>query len=94
MAEQKSESGEPSSSGETSVTLRAVVDRIEDGNVAVLMIDNDDDTQMQLDIPRVLLPSKSDEGTHLRITIKIDKESRSDTAERVKALREKLLKGK
>lgn len=93
MAKQESES-QASPTGETAVTLRAVVDRIEDGDIAVLMIDSDDDTQTQLDIPRALLPSETEEGAHLRITIKLDKESRSDTATRVKSLREKLLKGK
>ncbi|MCP9495216.1 MAG: DUF3006 domain-containing protein [Pyrinomonadaceae bacterium MAG19_C2-C3] len=90
MANQESESPE---SGKTSVTLRAVVDRIEDGDIAVLMIDADN-TQTQLDIPRALLPSETEEGAHLRITIKLDGESRADTTARIRSLREKLLKGK
>ncbi len=88
MAKQESES-QASSTGDTSITLRATVDRIEDGDIAVLMIGEDE--QMQLDVPRALLPPATDEGAHLRITIKLDRESRNETAARVKNLREKLL---
>ena len=80
-----------SKTGDTSITLRAVVDRIEDGDLAVLMVGEDEQTQ--LDVPRAMLPPATDEGAHLRITIKLDREARSATADRVKALQEKLRKG-
>jgi hypothetical protein len=68
--------------------LRAEIDRIEDGGMAVLMVGGDGKTQ--LDVPVSLLPEGASDGDHLRITITLDKESREAAAGRVKRLRDKL----
>ncbi len=58
---------EPASQTAT-VTLRAVVDRIEDGDVAVLMIDAGDN-QTQLDLPCHLLPASDNIITESNVKI-------------------------
>jgi hypothetical protein len=68
--------------------IRAEIDRIEDGKMAVLLVG--DDGKTQLDFPRALLPEGATDGDHLRITISIDKGSRDETAARVKKLQDKL----
>jgi hypothetical protein len=68
--------------------FRAEIDRIEDGEVAVLMVG--DDGKTQVDVPVSLLPEGAADGDHLRITITLDKESRDAAAGRVKRLQDKL----
>lgn len=68
--------------------IRAEIDRIEDGEVAVLMVG--DDGKTQVDVPVSLLPEGAADGDHLRITITLDKESREDASGRVKRLQDKL----
>ncbi|HWT04085.1 MAG TPA: DUF3006 domain-containing protein [Pyrinomonadaceae bacterium] len=68
--------------------IRAEIDRIEDGRVAVLMVG--DDGKTQVDVPASLLPEGAAGGDHLRITITLDKESRDASAARVKRLQDKL----
>lgn len=68
--------------------IRAEIDRIEDGKVAVLMVGDDGETQ--LDVPVSLLPEGAADGDHLRITITLDKESREAASSRVKRLQDKL----
>jgi hypothetical protein len=68
--------------------IRAEIDRIEDGDVAVLIIGDDRKTQM--DVPVSLLPEGAADGDHLRISITLDKESREASAARVKRLQDKL----
>ncbi|MCA1556899.1 MAG: DUF3006 domain-containing protein, partial [Acidobacteria bacterium] len=47
-----------------SVEVRAVVDRIEDGDIAVLSLD--DEAKTQLDVPRKRLPKDANsDGDHL-----------------------------
>jgi hypothetical protein len=70
--------------------IRAEINRIEDNEMAVLMIG--DDGKTQLDVPLSLLPEGASDGDHLRISISIDKESRDSAASRVKSLQEKLAK--
>ena len=67
--------------------LRAEIDRIEDGDVAVLMVG---DGKTQVDVPVSLLPEGAAEGDHLRIGITLDKESREAAADRVKRLQDRL----
>ena len=67
---------------------RAEIDRIEDGDVAVLLVG--DDGKTQVDVPVSLLPEGAAEGDHLRLTITLDKESRAASAARVKRLQDKL----
>lgn len=68
--------------------LRAEIDRIEDGGVAVLIIGGDAKTQV--DVPASLLPEGAADGDHLRISITLDKESRDAASARVKRLQDKL----
>ena len=68
--------------------IRAEIDRIEDGEMAVLMVGDDGKTQM--DVPVSLLPEGASDGDHLRITITLDKESRAAASDRVKRLQDKL----
>lgn len=68
--------------------IRAEIDRIEDNEMAVLLVGDDEKTQ--LDVPLALLPEGASDGDHLRITFSIDKESRKAAASRVKRLQEKL----
>lgn len=68
--------------------IHAVIDRIEDGGVAVLLLD--DDKKTQVDFPASLLPDGSSDGDHLRITISRDAPLRAAAEERVKKLQERL----
>jgi hypothetical protein len=68
--------------------LHAAIDRIEDNEMAVLLIGDDEKTQV--DVPLALLPDGATDGDHLTITISLDKESRDATANRVKKLQDKL----
>jgi hypothetical protein len=68
--------------------LRAEIDRVEDGGVAVLFIG--DDRETQVDVPASLLPEGAADGDHLRITITLDKESRGAASSRAKRLQDKL----
>jgi len=68
--------------------IRAAIDQIEDGGMAVLSVGDDEKTK--IDIPVSLLPEGASDGDHLRITISIDKESREASASRVKKLQDKL----
>ena len=69
---------------------RGVIDRIEDGGTAVVLVGEDE--SVKLDLPAALLPAGAADGDHLTITVKLDKESRKEAEERVKALQEKLEK--
>jgi hypothetical protein len=68
--------------------VRAVVDRIEDNEMAVLLVG--DDGKTQLDVPLALLPEGISDGDHLRITFSLDKASKDETGARVKKLQDKL----
>ncbi|MER3426768.1 MAG: DUF3006 domain-containing protein [Pyrinomonas sp.] len=70
------------------VTIHAVVDRIEDGDWAVLLLG--DDERGRADFPRAYLPAGSGEGTHLRIRIEIDEESQQRAEEETRRLLERL----
>ncbi|HVF51892.1 MAG TPA: DUF3006 domain-containing protein [Pyrinomonadaceae bacterium] len=70
--------------------LRAVIDRIEDNDLAVLQVG--DDGKTSLDVPLSLLPDGASDGDHLQITIALDKDSRRAATERVSALQERLAK--
>jgi hypothetical protein len=68
--------------------IRAVIDRIEDNRMAVLVIG--DDQKTQVDVPLALLPEGASDGDHLRLTFSLDKASRDEAEERVKKLQDKL----
>jgi hypothetical protein len=73
---------------EESKETRAVIDRIEDGGVAVLLVGEDGKTKV--DVPVSLLPKGASDGDHLRITITADHASRSATEKSVKKLQDEL----
>ena len=68
--------------------IRAEIDRIEDGDMAVLLIG--DDRKTRVDVPASLLPEGASDGDHLRISITLDRESRAAASTRVKRLQDKL----
>jgi hypothetical protein len=81
------------------VEVAAVVDRIEDGDVAVLSLG---DGKRTLDLPLSRLPEGTSDGDHLRLTFDgepsartlkraaADRRSRADAEERVRKLQEQL----
>ena len=87
--------------GGKSVEVAAVVDRIEDGDVAVLSLR---DGKQTLDLPLSRLPEGIRDGDHLRLTFDgepsektlkraaKDRQSRADAEERVRKLQERLEK--
>ncbi|HEX8749031.1 MAG TPA: DUF3006 domain-containing protein [Pyrinomonadaceae bacterium] len=75
---------------EASSQIRAVIDRIEDGGLAVLSIG--DDGKTQVDLPASLLPEGASDGDHLRISISLDRRSHAEAKERVKRLQDELRK--
>ena len=84
------------------VEVNAVVDRIEDGDVAVLSLA--DEKRSHLDLPLVHLPAGITDGDHLRLTftldpntqqrtlksVAVDRQARADAANRVRRLQEEL----
>lgn len=68
--------------------IHAVVDRIEDGGVAVLVLEDDEKTRIEL--PASLLPEGADNGDHLRINITVERGLRVAAEERIKKLQERL----
>ena len=68
---------------------RAVIDRIEDGGTAVLLV-GDEETKVELHAS--LLPEGAGSGSHLIINVSLDEASRKEAEDRVKALQEKLEK--
>src|SRR5256885_8359338 len=84
------------------IEVSAVIDRIEDGDVAVLSLD--DEQQSQLDLPLARLPVGTSDGDHLRLTFTLDSRTqqrmlksivldlpaRANAAERVHQLQEQL----
>jgi len=91
----KKSGGRAGKSGEVS----AVVDRIEDGRIAVLSLG---DGKQMLDLPLSRLPEGTTDGDHLRLTFDgepseqtltravKDRQSRADAEERVRKLQERL----
>jgi hypothetical protein len=69
---------------------RAVVDRVEDGRVAVVHVG--DDEGVAVDLPVSMLPAGAGGGSHLVITVKLDEGSRAAAEDRIRALQEKLEK--
>ena len=75
--------------GDKSRRTRGVIDRIEDGGTAVLLVGED---EHKVELPASLLPEGAEGGSHLSINISLDEASRKEAEERVKALQEKLEK--
>jgi hypothetical protein len=68
--------------------VRGVIDRVEDGGMAVVLVG--DDEEISIDVPLALLPEGAGDGDHLTITFALNKESRAQAEDRVKALQERL----
>ena len=83
MADEKTKRGK-------SELIHAVIDRIEDNEMAVVYLG--DDEENQIDLPVSFLPEGAEEGDHLRINITLDKESRGAAQDRVRKLQEELKK--
>ena len=75
--------------GDKSKRTRAVVDRVEDGGTAVVLVGED---EHKVELPASLLPEGADAGSHLLITLALDEDSRKAAEDRVKALQDKLEK--
>ncbi len=93
MVAKNRDSGDANSSGGRKQTSRAhaihaVIDRIEDGGIAVVLLG--DDEKQQIDLPVVFLPSGASAGDHLRISITLDKQARSAAEDNVKKLQDEL----
>ncbi|MDQ1559310.1 MAG: hypothetical protein QOD32_2370 [Pyrinomonadaceae bacterium] len=97
---QRKANSEASSGG---VEVRAVVDRIEDGDIAVLSLD--DEAKTQLDVPCKQLPEDANsDGDHLLLKFDVDSKSgkrtltsikaapgaRADAEDRIKKMQERL----
>jgi len=67
--------------------MKAVVDRIEDGDIAVIRIEN----AGEIRLPSGCLGIDIYEGAHLDITVRMDKESEHAAAEDIKNLQKELL---
>ena len=72
----------------SSKRTRGVVDRIEDGGTAVVLVGEDEHEKVEL--PSSLLPEGIEGGDHLNITVSLDRASRKAAEDRVQALQEKL----
>ncbi len=66
----------------------AVIDRIEDGDMAVLLAGEDEKTEVLM--PLSLLPAGAQDSDHLRIHISLDRPSRAGAEERIKNLQDEL----
>ncbi|HWS53892.1 MAG TPA: DUF3006 domain-containing protein [Pyrinomonadaceae bacterium] len=76
----------PEEEGKTKRT-RAVVDRVEDGGTAVVLVG---DEEVSVDLPASMLPAGAGDGSHLVITVRLDEASRASAEDRIRALQEKL----
>lgn len=68
--------------------IHVVIDRIEDGAVAVLLVN--DDGKTQIDFPLRLLPEGVSDGDHLRITVTRERGLRAAAEDRIKKLQDQL----
>jgi hypothetical protein len=75
--------------GGKSKRTRAVIDRVEDGGTAVVLVGDD---EHKVELPASLLPKGAGSGSHLVIDISLDEAARREAEESVKALQEKLEK--
>lgn len=74
--------------GDKAKRTRAVVDRIEDDDTAVVLVGEDE--SVSVDLPASMLPAGAEGGSHLLITVRLDEDSRRSAEDRIKALQEKL----
>lgn len=79
---------EPTPHASSAKPIHAVIDRIEDGGIAVVVAGDDEKTKME--IPVSLLPEGASDGDHLRISIALDKTSRAAAESRTRSLQDQL----
>jgi Protein of unknown function (DUF3006) len=73
-----------------SETVHAVIDRIEDNEMAVILLGPEE--REQIDLPVRFLPAGAGSGDHLQITFTLDAESRASAEEEVRRLQDELEK--
>jgi hypothetical protein len=73
-----------------SATIHAVIDRIEDNELAVILLGPEE--RERIDLPVRFLPTGAAGGDHLQITITLDEESRASAEEEVRSLQDELEK--
>ena len=84
MTERKEKSEGKSKESGGVVEVRAVIDRIEDGDIAVLSLD--DEAKSQLDVPRARLPEGANsDGDHLILKFDVEAAGGARTLKAVKA---------
>ncbi len=74
--------------GGASKRSRGVIDRVEDGGRAVVLVGEDEGEQLEL--PASMLPEGAGGGDHLQITVALDRASRQSAEDRIRALQERL----
>ena len=99
-ADEKPKAGGGRRRARGAVEVRAALDRVEDGSIAVLILEDEDETQ--LDLPLSRLPEGASGGDHFLLTfegegerrkllgVARDEQSRLDAEARIKALQERL----
>jgi hypothetical protein len=68
-------------------SIKVFIDRIE-GDLAVVVLSEDDSVKFNL--PAKYLPDGAGEGTHLRLSFKVDEASRKKETDRIDSLLKKL----
>jgi hypothetical protein len=80
--------GKQTKNSSAPTVIHAVIDRIEDDGMAVILVGDDEKTQ--IDLPISLLPENVEDGAHLQISITLDEKSRAVAQARIKQLRDDL----
>jgi len=79
---------EDEAQGARTKKVRGVIDRIEDGAMAVVLLG--DEEEHSIDVPLALLPEGASGGDQLSVTFRLDADSRRKTAARTEAMRARL----
>lgn len=74
-------------SGNTKRT-RASIDRVEDGDWAVVLVGEDE--SFSIDLPVSMLPDGAQPGSHIEISVRLDEDSRRAAEDRIKSLQDRL----
>lgn len=67
---------------------RASLDRVEDGDWAVVLVGEDE--QFSIDLPLSMLPDGADSGSRLLISVSLDEDARREAEDRIKSLQDRL----
>ncbi|HEV2706055.1 MAG TPA: DUF3006 domain-containing protein [Pyrinomonadaceae bacterium] len=68
--------------------VRGVIDRVEDGGFAVVLLGEDE--EHSIDVPLSLLPEGAADGQHLTISFALDADASRQATERTEAMRRRL----